>query len=84
MEKKVGPVRTAKGLSEAVAWFQQWDYVANYEVHSVREIEVRNMLTVGKLIAQAAKRRKESRGGHLRQDYPNAAIDWCKHVTMKN
>ncbi len=84
MEKKVGPVRTATGLSEAIAWFKQWDYLADYEVNSVREIEVRNMLTVGKLIAQAAKRRKESRGGHLRQDYPSVAIDWCKHVTMKN
>ena len=32
--------------------------------------ELRNMLTVSGLIVEAALRRKESRGGHFRSDYP--------------
>jgi L-aspartate oxidase len=30
----------------------------------------RNQLTVARLITQAARRRRESRGGHRRLDYP--------------
>jgi len=83
MDQKVGPLRTATGLSEAVNWFEQWDYLTHYEVRNVMEIEVRNMLTVGKLIAEAAALRRESRGGHFRQDYPESLASWCKHILLK-
>jgi L-aspartate oxidase len=33
----------------------------------------RNQLLVARLITQAARRRRESRGGHRRLDYPPAA-----------
>lgn len=84
MEKHVGPLRTATGLFKAVKWFKQWDDVFHNEVQNVREIEVRNMLIVGRLIAEAATLRKESRGGHFRKDYPNPLADWCKHVVLKS
>ena len=32
--------------------------------------EVRNLLTIGKLVIEFALKRKESRGGHFREDYP--------------
>lgn len=83
MDQKVGPLRTSTGLSEAVKWFEQWDYLSDYEVGNVMEIEIRNMLTVGKLIAEAAAIRRESRGGHFRQDYPEPLISWCKHMIFK-
>jgi L-aspartate oxidase len=34
----------------------------------------RNQLMVARLITQAARRRRESRGGHRRADYPPAAL----------
>jgi aspartate oxidase len=34
----------------------------------------RNQLLVARLITQAARRRRESRGGHRRVDYPPAAL----------
>jgi len=83
MEQHVGPLRTAAGLSKAVVWFDQWDYLDHYEVENSMEIEVRNMLTVGRLIAEAANLRMESRGGHFRQDYPKTLTGWCKHVSLK-
>lgn len=82
MEQNVGPLRTGTGLSEAVTWFGEWDYLARYEARNVREMEVRNMLTVGRLIAEAAGLRTESRGGHFRQDYPETVAGWCKHVSL--
>jgi len=33
-----------------------------------------NQLLVARLITQAARRRRESRGGHRRADYPPAAL----------
>lgn len=83
MEQKVGPLRIEKGLSEAVTWFEKWDYLSDYEVENVMEMEVRNMLTVGRLIAEAAMLRMESRGGHFRQDCPETLASWCKHVSLK-
>jgi aspartate oxidase len=35
---------------------------------------IRNQLLVARLITQAARRRRESRGGHRRVDYPPAAL----------
>ena len=36
---------------------------------SIEEYELRNMITVAKLIIQSALNRKESRGAHYRTDY---------------
>ena len=33
-----------------------------------------HLVTVGRLIARAALRREESRGGHFRADFPDATI----------
>ena len=40
-----------------------------------------SLVTVGLLIARAALRREESRGGHFRTDFPQRDdIHWQKHV----
>lgn len=84
MQEKVGPLRTEAGLSEAVDWFGNLDYLSDYEAESVMEMEVRNMLIVGRLIAESARMRTESRGGHFRQDYPDPLAGWCKHLSLRN
>jgi L-aspartate oxidase len=40
--------------------------------------EARNLLLAGRLLAQAALARRESRGGHYRADYPRADAAWQK------
>ncbi len=41
-------------------------------------LDLRNMLLVSECVAKAALERKESRGGHTREDYPGMSPEWRK------
>jgi succinate dehydrogenase / fumarate reductase, flavoprotein subunit len=41
-------------------------------------LDLRNMLLVSECVAKAALERKESRGGHTREDYPQMSAEWRK------
>jgi succinate dehydrogenase / fumarate reductase flavoprotein subunit len=41
-------------------------------------LDLRNLLTISEAIALAALERKESRGGHFREDYPNKEPEFAK------
>jgi L-aspartate oxidase len=63
MYANVGLVRTETGLREALARIAELEARAS-------DGTLRNLLVVGRLIAEAALARRESRGGHYRSDYP--------------
>jgi succinate dehydrogenase / fumarate reductase flavoprotein subunit len=42
-------------------------------------LDLDNLLTVSEVIARAAIERKESRGAHFRDDYPDKSEDWAKY-----
>ncbi len=51
---------------------------------NARFFELKNMVTVAKLIANAAHTRQESRGTHYRQDYPTVDNkNWLKHICLE-
>ena len=83
MGEKVGPLRTALRLAEALAFFDRWAHLRNHEVRETSQMETRNMLEVGELITEAAMMRTESRGGHFRLDYPETSERWQKHLLLK-
>jgi len=73
MYANVGLIRNETTLQAALA------RLATLETaHSAPSSELRNLLTVGRLIAQAALARKESRGSHYRTDYPNVDDAFAK------
>ncbi|MFL5596036.1 MAG: fumarate reductase/succinate dehydrogenase flavoprotein subunit [Gemmatimonadaceae bacterium] len=41
-------------------------------------LDLRNLLTVSEIVARAALERKESRGGHFRDDFPNRDPNYAK------
>lgn len=57
-----------------------------YDPHYLRmAVEASNMVTCGELFLRAALARTESRGSHLREDYPEIDnIDWLKWIILKS
>jgi len=83
MNQYVGPVRTDQGLKKALDFFVRHEWLKQVEAPGSEDMEVRNMLDVGGLIAESALMRTESRGGHYRLDYPESQDRWQKHIILK-
>ena len=79
MWRRAGLFRTREGLTEAVDMLED---VAVPDGSTAASCRDRNLVTIARLIARAALRREESRGGHFRQDFPNRDdIHWKVHFT---
>lgn len=73
MWKLVGLCRDEKGLEKAQVIIDALMAKAHMGTYGDRRsMELVNMLTLAKLIAQGALLRKETRGGHYRLDYPRS------------
>jgi len=94
MSRNVGVVRSGEGLATALSQLSE----LNKQTQSLadqgtlchtpsgemvkRWSEARNLLLVARLIALAALQRKESRGAHYRDDYPNSMPEWKRHLSL--
>jgi L-aspartate oxidase len=71
MWEHAGIARTAKGLRACLTALEQIE-----KRLPEGATEEQNLVQTGRLIAEAALLRKESRGGHYRSDYPRAKGAW--------
>jgi L-aspartate oxidase len=83
--RHAGLVRAGSGLDGAVDQLARWRAAvqrAQADAPADRDMRrLASLVTVGLLIARAALRREESRGGHFRTDFPKRDdIHWQKHV----
>jgi L-aspartate oxidase len=79
MWRHAGLFRTREGLTEAVLALERAHMPG--PPTTADEWRERNLLTVARLIARAALRREESRGGHFRADFPHRDdARWRVHV----
>jgi succinate dehydrogenase / fumarate reductase, flavoprotein subunit len=87
MQELVGIVRVENELTEAIEIIKQISEQAdktgcggnrgfNPGWHTA--MELLHMVTVAEAIARAAKERKESRGGHFREDFPEKSEEYGK------
>ena len=85
MWRNVGITRQETPLIEAAEIIAFWQrYVMDKVFTSPFGWECQNMLTVAGLMTYAAKERKESRGVHYRQDYPNRDDkNFVRHIELK-
>jgi L-aspartate oxidase len=80
MWMSVGLFRTKEGLNAAVQALE--GAAASTPPDGADLWRQRNLVTVARLIARAALRREESRGGHFRADFPERDDSrWRIHVT---
>ena len=78
MWRRVGLFRDRAGLEDAVARLAA---AVDPAPSSADDWRHRNLLTVARLIARAALRREESRGGHFRADFPaKDDLNWKVHL----
>jgi L-aspartate oxidase len=84
MWRDVGVRRDREGLAEAVRTIDQWRrYVLPRQFNTPAGWELQNMLCVARLMSQAALEREESRGVHLRTDFPNTDNEhWRRHINF--
>jgi L-aspartate oxidase len=85
MWRDAGLVRSQRGLAPLVEQLTAWRAaVARARGTSRGDRELRrvaSLVTVGLLIARAALRREESRGGHFREDFPQRDdIHWQRRI----
>lgn len=85
MWSEVGIIRDYQGLKRANMKIEQlYNFLCPGD-DPLAYMEMVNMLTVARIVVQAALWRKESRGGHFRSDYPKPDDDnWIKHVSFVN
>ncbi|HWI55041.1 MAG TPA: L-aspartate oxidase, partial [Desulfobacteria bacterium] len=84
MWDKVGIVRDGFHLQEALAELYELEDMMRCEALGAEDIEVLNLLTLSKLITEAAIMRTESRGGHFREDFTlKDDVNWKKHIGLR-
>jgi succinate dehydrogenase / fumarate reductase flavoprotein subunit len=85
MQSLVGIVRTESEMKEALAVLQLLEERASrvgvsghreYHAGWHTAIDLRNLLAVSECVALSAIERKESRGGHFREDYPDKSPEF--------
>lgn len=92
MTSYAGIIRTEDGLNDVLELIKQRHHIIEeyYWRHAITPdfIELRNIVLIAELIVRSALSRRESRGGHFREDFPGkrpfaeesiASINWHNH-----
>ena len=81
MWTNVGIVRKEGALDQASETLARWQHGLP-STNDTPSQELANLVLVGRLIAEAALVRQESRGAHYRSDYPDSKQEWGRHITF--
>jgi L-aspartate oxidase len=82
MWRDVGLVRDAEGLRRAVGEILKLESGLSPRTPRRAGLEARNLLFVGRLVAESALRREESRGSHWRSDFPRPEPGRGRHAII--
>lgn len=82
MWDNVGIMRDGDGLRGAATTLGGWER-AQPQPHDRPSHELANLIVAGRLMAEAALIREESRGAHFRTDFPETREEWRRHITFR-
>ncbi|MBA4372172.1 MAG: L-aspartate oxidase [Thermodesulfovibrio sp.] len=82
MWEKVGIIRCARSLDEATQVLKTYNEIMNRTYLKRHELELKNMLTVARLIIEASLRRQGSVGAHYRSDFKDRGDRWQEHIML--
>ncbi len=81
MWRQVGVERSGEPLAEALETVEGWcRYVLPLQFADPEGWQLHNMLEVARLMIRAALVREETRGVHVRSDFPRADAAWQVHI----
>ena len=91
MDNHVGPLRTEEGLKSALSQIGRLRSELGSRPPSGSQFatarrdwfDLRNMLMVSEAVTLAALARRESRGAHQREDFPQMDSDWTLNQTLQ-
>jgi succinate dehydrogenase / fumarate reductase flavoprotein subunit len=88
----VGPYRTEERLAQALARIGEMTRTLGdvppggaqaFDLARLEWLDLRNMLLVARVVAQAALQRTESRGAHQREDFPEQRTEWGANQVVR-
>jgi L-aspartate oxidase len=80
MWSAAGIERTGEGLSAALAQLAAWRGV---EEGDVAELETANLLALARVVVASALVRRESRGAHFREDFPETQAALARSIVVE-
>ena len=81
MWRHVGVERDGESLAEALETVEGWcRYVLPRQFAEPQGWQLQNMLEVARLMIRGAIERRETRGVHFRNDFPDPIADWRAHI----
>ncbi|MFO8143420.1 MAG: L-aspartate oxidase, partial [Dehalococcoidales bacterium] len=78
---RAGIIRDRESLNEALDILATWEKCLP-EPTDRPSYELNNLALTGRLVAEAALRREESRGAHFRSDFPKSRPEWKRHLVL--
>jgi succinate dehydrogenase/fumarate reductase flavoprotein subunit len=82
LESCIGEIERIRG--ELIPKLYTKAKTKRFNLEWIDALETRNMLDVSEMAMRAALMRRESRGLHEREDYPDQDPDWLKHIMIEN
>lgn len=83
MSKKAGIVRTAHKLEEALNELQEIEKLLPEQITEYNILKIKHNIDICQLICESALIREESRGGHIREDFPDEKPELCFHLIQQ-
>lgn len=83
MWNKVGIIRCEKSILSAKKWLEKKGFLMEMSFQSRKESELKNMITIARLMTDSALLRKGSVGAHYRSDCRERGENWQKHTACQ-